>query len=183
MAGTTSADALLSVYPDHVQRLAHQARDCITRWLPDVSEKIDVPSRLIAYAHGPGYKGAVCTLILSKTGISSAWSEARPSLTPTVSSRGVARCTGTYSCPSRQTCISLGSRNSCMNRAPPVASDLASRATGPRPEPDRSSRCSPLQVTVSGVARGRDRAGARGCCDREHGLSVSGGDKFDSCGG
>ena len=69
MAGTTSADALLSVYPDQVQRLAHEARGCIARWLPDASEKVDVPSRLIAYAHGPGYKGAVCTLILSKTGI------------------------------------------------------------------------------------------------------------------
>ena len=52
--GTTSADALLSAYPDHVQRLAHEARDCITRWLPDASEKIDVPSRLIAYGHGAG---------------------------------------------------------------------------------------------------------------------------------
>ena len=26
-------------------------------------------ARLISYAHGPGYKGAVCTIILSKTGI------------------------------------------------------------------------------------------------------------------
>ena len=69
MASTTSVDALLRGYPEQIQRLTDDARRCIARWLPDASEKVDVPSRLIAYAHGPGYKGAVCTLILSKTGI------------------------------------------------------------------------------------------------------------------
>jgi hypothetical protein len=30
---------------------------------------VDFATRLIGYGHGPGYTGAVCTLILSKSGI------------------------------------------------------------------------------------------------------------------
>jgi hypothetical protein len=61
--------ALLSTYPEPVQRLVEDTRRWIRRTLPDAVESVDVGSRLIGYGHGPGYTGAVCTLILSRTGI------------------------------------------------------------------------------------------------------------------
>jgi hypothetical protein len=60
---------LLNAYPEPVQRLVEDTRRWIKRTLPDVSESVDLRARLIGYGHGPGYTGAVCTLILSKTGI------------------------------------------------------------------------------------------------------------------
>jgi hypothetical protein len=61
--------ALLREYPDDVQRLAHEARRAVREWLPGADESVDVPARLLSYSYGPGYKGTVCTLILSKKGI------------------------------------------------------------------------------------------------------------------
>jgi hypothetical protein len=64
-----SAKTLLRSYPEAVQALAEEARQRITAWLPGVAENVDPSARLFSYAHGPGYRGAVCTLILSKTGV------------------------------------------------------------------------------------------------------------------
>jgi hypothetical protein len=69
LASPSSVNALLRAYPDSVQQLAEEARRCLTKWLPGATEGVDVSARLISYAYGPGNRGAVCTLILSKTGI------------------------------------------------------------------------------------------------------------------
>jgi hypothetical protein len=69
MSASQSAEALLGEYPDDVRRLGKQARRCVHEWLPGAHEGVDVPARLLSYSYGPGYKGAVCTLILSKKGI------------------------------------------------------------------------------------------------------------------
>lgn len=37
--------------------------------LPDAAEMFDESAKVIGYGYGPGYKGLVCTLILSRTGV------------------------------------------------------------------------------------------------------------------
>lgn len=34
-----------------------------------MEESVDEPARLLAYSYGPGYKGLVCTLIMSQKGV------------------------------------------------------------------------------------------------------------------
>ena len=66
---SSPASKLLARYPDEVQALALEARALIRRLLPDVEESADSSAGLISFGYGPGYKGMVCTLILSKTGV------------------------------------------------------------------------------------------------------------------
>lgn len=63
------AAKLLARYPAPVQELAAHARDYVLRVLTGAEERVDEPARLLAYGLGPGYKGLVCTLILSKSGV------------------------------------------------------------------------------------------------------------------
>lgn len=65
----SAIDSLLSGYPADVQRLVQEARGWVKRLLPHVSEEVDGTAGLISYGYGPGYKSAVCTLILSKSGV------------------------------------------------------------------------------------------------------------------
>ena len=37
--------------------------------LPQVEETIDPSAGVIGYGYGPGYKGLICTLILSQAGV------------------------------------------------------------------------------------------------------------------
>ena len=60
---------LLARYPDDVQVLALEATRLIRRLLPGVEEGADSSAGLIAFGFGPGYKGMVCTLLLSKSGV------------------------------------------------------------------------------------------------------------------
>lgn len=62
-------EKLLQAYPADVQALAQEARRLIRRLLPDSAEGVDSSAPLISYSYGPGYRGAVCTLILSKSGV------------------------------------------------------------------------------------------------------------------
>jgi len=59
----------LTVYPENVQTLARSSRTLVRQWLPHAKEGEDSAARLFAYSYGPGYKGVICTLILSKTGV------------------------------------------------------------------------------------------------------------------
>ncbi len=59
-------DDLLSQYPANVQEVAHGLRELIKKAAPEVNEMVDVPARVIGYGHGDGYKGMICTIILSK---------------------------------------------------------------------------------------------------------------------
>ena len=66
------ADAIerfLSKYPDGAREAALALRELVRATLPDASEAIDAPARMIAYSVGPGYAGLVCTIIPSKTGV------------------------------------------------------------------------------------------------------------------
>jgi hypothetical protein len=56
----------LAGYPAPVQEIAAAARAMLKSALPDVQESADFPARLVGYGYGPGYKNAVCNLILSQ---------------------------------------------------------------------------------------------------------------------
>jgi hypothetical protein len=69
MADSKALDDLLDACSPAVQRLVVDARRYVRRWLPAASESVDIKARRIGYSYGPGYKGLVCTLILSKAGV------------------------------------------------------------------------------------------------------------------
>lgn len=69
MPSPVSADTLLRAYPEDVRCLVAEARHCLTEWIPEAVERVDSSARLLSYSHGAGYRGAVCTLILSQTGV------------------------------------------------------------------------------------------------------------------
>jgi hypothetical protein len=69
MSKTKDVDAFLTAYPPQVGELAHAARSLLGRILPGAQETLDESAKVIGYAYGPGYKGVVCTLILSQTGV------------------------------------------------------------------------------------------------------------------
>ena len=64
-----SAEEILKAYPAEVQALANNARRLLLKLLPGAGESADPSMALLSYAYGPGYRGMVCTLILSKTGV------------------------------------------------------------------------------------------------------------------
>jgi hypothetical protein len=62
-------DTLLRSYPESVQILTRHATKKVREWLPNAVEGVDASARMVAYRYGSGYKGMVCTLILSKSGV------------------------------------------------------------------------------------------------------------------
>ena len=68
-ARTSEADAFLAAYPDDVRKLAVAARKALAKALPGAAEGVDKPARMLRYSYAPGYKGLVCTLFMSKTGV------------------------------------------------------------------------------------------------------------------
>jgi hypothetical protein len=69
MAANMAIETLLRAYPEDVRVLTLQARKTLREWLPDAGESVDESARMLAYRYGPGYKGMVCTLLLSKSGV------------------------------------------------------------------------------------------------------------------
>ena len=64
-----SFDDLLAAYPPNVQALALATRKLILELLPGAEETVDQSAAVVGYGYGPGYKGTICTLILSKAGV------------------------------------------------------------------------------------------------------------------
>ena len=62
-------DKLLARYPPGVRTVATGARRLIRKLLPRVDETVDAKGGLIGYGYGPGYRGTVCTMILSQSGV------------------------------------------------------------------------------------------------------------------
>ena len=62
-------DDLVAAYPSNVQALARAARKLVLELLPKAEETVDTSSPIAGYGYGPGYKGMICTLILSKAGV------------------------------------------------------------------------------------------------------------------
>jgi|SRR5687768_12850852 hypothetical protein len=68
-ARTSDIGAFLAAYPDDVRKLATAARKALAKALPGAAEGVDKPAKMLRYSYGPGYKGLVCTLFMSKTGV------------------------------------------------------------------------------------------------------------------
>jgi hypothetical protein len=68
-ARTSDIDVFLAAYADDVRELADAARNALAKALPDAAESVDKPAKMLRYSYGPGYKGLVCTLFMSKTGV------------------------------------------------------------------------------------------------------------------
>jgi hypothetical protein len=60
---------LLSLYPRDVQVLAQTTRSFLLEQIPAAEEHVDGTGPYVGYGYGPGYKGLVCTVIVSKTGV------------------------------------------------------------------------------------------------------------------
>ena|SRR6185436_165174 len=61
-------ERFLASYPTQVRALVQAARDFLAAALAGSEETLDESAKVIGYGYRPGYKGLVCTLILSKTG-------------------------------------------------------------------------------------------------------------------
>jgi len=68
-AESPEADILIGQYEPVIQRLIHAARRTLRVAFRGAAETSDPKAHLLAYSYGPGYKGTVATLILSKTGV------------------------------------------------------------------------------------------------------------------
>jgi hypothetical protein len=69
MPSQKDVESFLATYPPEVGALARAAKRLLEASLPNAEETLDESARVIGYGYGPGYKGCVCTLILSKTGV------------------------------------------------------------------------------------------------------------------
>lgn len=62
-------EQLLTLYPPKVQDLARQTRELILELVPKAEQAVDAKRPFISYGFGPGYKGIVCVISLSKAGV------------------------------------------------------------------------------------------------------------------
>jgi len=69
MTSEKAIETFLASYPAEVGELAHAARRLLREAFPDAEETLDESAKVIGYGYGPGYKGVVGTLILSRTGV------------------------------------------------------------------------------------------------------------------
>ncbi|MGE7775904.1 DUF1801 domain-containing protein [Chitinophaga sp. NPDC101104] len=67
MTSTDPILSFLSAYSGPVRENALRLRKIILSMLPGVTERADLPAKMIAYAFGPRYAELVCVLIPSKT--------------------------------------------------------------------------------------------------------------------
>jgi hypothetical protein len=63
------AGSFLASYPNAVAEVALGLRFMVMKAIPDATETIDEPARVIGYSVGAGYAGLVCTIIPSKQGV------------------------------------------------------------------------------------------------------------------
>lgn len=66
---TRTLDGILTRYPVSIQNLVRSARTLLLEALPDAQETIDGTAPVIGYGYGPGYKGLICSLLLSQSGV------------------------------------------------------------------------------------------------------------------
>jgi hypothetical protein len=62
-------ETVVGAYAPEIQELARAARALLFEQLPDCEEHVDTRGPYLSYGYGPGYKGIVCSLIVSKTGV------------------------------------------------------------------------------------------------------------------
>ena len=68
-AASPEPDMLIGQYEPDIQRLIHAARRTLRVAFRGATQTSDPQAHCLGYSYGPGYKGTVATLILSKTGV------------------------------------------------------------------------------------------------------------------
>ncbi|MES2558092.1 MAG: DUF1801 domain-containing protein [Bacteroidota bacterium] len=66
---TTETDSFLKQYDDVIYKRALALREMVLANLPDCTELVDFPARMIAYSYGPKYADLICVIIPSKKGL------------------------------------------------------------------------------------------------------------------
>ena len=69
MKKSRSAEQVLQSCPSDAQVLANKARRLLLKSLPEAEETVDPTASVLSYGYGPGYRGMICTLLLSKSGV------------------------------------------------------------------------------------------------------------------
>ena len=69
MKKSRSAEEVLESCSSDVQVLADKARRLLLKLLPEAEETADPTASVLSYGYGPGYRGMICTLLLSKSGV------------------------------------------------------------------------------------------------------------------
>ena len=64
-----SFKTVAAAYPPEIAELAATARDFLLSLFPKLHEEVDPKAPYVFYSYGPGYKGLVCTLFLSKSAV------------------------------------------------------------------------------------------------------------------
>ena len=68
-ASSAQIGVLINQYGPEIQKLINSTRRTLRAAFPGCAETADSKARLLGYSYGPGYKGTVATLILSKKGV------------------------------------------------------------------------------------------------------------------
>ena len=69
MKKSRNADDVLEAFPSDVQDLARGARRLLLKSLPGAEETVDPTAAVLSYGYGSGYRGMICTVLLSKSGV------------------------------------------------------------------------------------------------------------------
>jgi hypothetical protein len=69
VSDTVAAESLLSRFPGATVEIGRAMRAMLLAKLAGIEEQPDSAANVIGYGYGPGYKGLICTLILSKSGV------------------------------------------------------------------------------------------------------------------
>src|SRR5262245_26178260 len=62
-------DNFLSQYNEDVFANAQELREVLLATLPDITEQLDIPAKMIAYCYGQKYSELICVIIPSKKGL------------------------------------------------------------------------------------------------------------------
>lgn len=66
---SSELDRLVATYPASTRALIAATRAALLAAFPEATESVDTKARVVGYSYGPGYKGTIATLILSRTGV------------------------------------------------------------------------------------------------------------------
>src|SRR5580765_1277659 len=69
MIKSRNAEDLLAPFPTEVKDLAREAQRLLLKLLPEAEETVDPTAALLSYGYGAGYRGMICTVLLSKSGV------------------------------------------------------------------------------------------------------------------
>jgi hypothetical protein len=69
MSSSQHVETFLAAYPENVRETALAARRLLEDTLPGAAETVDESAGLLGFSYGPGYKGVICTLIMSQSGV------------------------------------------------------------------------------------------------------------------